>query len=125
MTEEQIQKVAFGTPEPLSIRYTPQHGRARTYTVNFEGVITGLDRRYKQTDSEGVREESESYMSARICPECHGARLKPEALGVTVGGRNIVQVTRLSIVMAQRFFQELENSGSQFSQGAINLAPTG
>ncbi len=126
LTEEQRQKVLYGTPEPLAIRYTPQHGRARTYTVNFEGVIPNLDRRYKQTDSEGVREEIEGYMSARICPDCHGARLKPEALGVTVGGRNIVQVTRLSIVMAQRFFQELENSASQFvSQGAINLAPTG
>src|SRR6266700_2661682 len=126
LEEEQRQKVLYGTPEPLTIRYTPQHGRTRTYTVNFEGVITGLDRRYKQTDSEGVREEIESYMSARVCPECHGARLKPEALGVTVGGRNIVQVTRLSIVMAQRFFQELENSTSQYvSQGAINLVPTG
>ena len=126
LTEEQRQKVLYGTPEQLTIRYTPQHGRTRTYTVNFEGVITGLDRRYKQTDSEGVREEIEGYMSARVCPECHGARLKPEALGVTVGGRNIVQVTRLSIVMAQRFFQELENSTSQYvSQAVITLAPTG
>jgi excinuclease ABC subunit A len=108
LTEEQRQKVLYGTPEQLTIRYTPQHGRARTYTVNFEGVIPGLDRRYKQTDSEGVREEIEGYMSARVCPDCHGARLKPEALGVTVGGRNIVQVSRLSIVTAQRFFQELE-----------------
>jgi excinuclease ABC subunit A len=108
LTEEQRQKVLYGTPEQLTIRYTPQHGRARTYTVNFEGVIPSLDRRYKQTDSEGVREEIEGYMSARVCPDCHGARLKPEALGVTVGGRNIVQVSRLSIVTAQRFFQELE-----------------
>ena len=124
LTEEQRQKVLYGTPEQLTIRYTPQHGRTRTYTVNFEGVITGLDRRYKQTDSEGVREEIEGYMSARVCPECHGARLKPEALGVTVGGRNIVQVTRLSIVMAQRFFQELENSTSQYvSQAVITMAP--
>ncbi len=126
LTEEQRQKVLYGTPEQLTIRYTPQHGRTRTYTVNFEGVITSLDRRYKQTDSEGVREEIEGYMSARICPECLGARLKPEALGVTVGGRNIVQVTRLSIVMAQRFFQELENRASPYvSQAAITLAPTG
>ena len=124
LTEEQRQKVLYGTPEQLTIRYTPQHGRTRTYSVNFEGVITGLDRRYKQTDSEGVREEIEGYMSARVCPECHGARLKPEALGVTVGGRNIVQVTRLSIVMAQRFFQELENSTSEYvSQAVITIAP--
>ncbi|HXL37897.1 MAG TPA: excinuclease ABC subunit UvrA [Ktedonobacteraceae bacterium] len=126
LTEEQRQKVLYGTPEPLTIRYTPQHGHTRTYTVNFEGVIPSLDRRYKQTDSEGVREEIEGYMSARVCPECHGARLKPEALGVTVGGRNIVQVTRLSIVMAQRFFQELENSTSPYiNQAVITLAPTG
>jgi excinuclease ABC subunit A len=126
LTEEQRQKVLYGTSEPLAIRYTPQHGHTRTYTVNFEGVIPSLDRRYRQTDSESIREEIESYMSARICPDCRGARLKPEALGVTVGGRNIVQVTRLSIVLAQRFFQELEDSASQFvSQAAINLVPTG
>ena len=102
------QKVLFGIAEPLTIRYTPQHGQVRNYTVNFEGVIPTLDRRYKQTESEGIREEIEGYMSARICPDCRGARLKPEALAVTVGRRNIVQVTRLSIVLAQRFFQELE-----------------
>src|ERR1019366_5208713 len=72
------------------------------------GVIPNLDRRYKQTESEGIREEIEAYMSTRICPDCHGARLKPEALAVTVGGYNIVQVTRLSIVLTQRFFQDLE-----------------
>src|SRR5213080_3130067 len=114
LTEEQRQKVLYGTPESLTIRYTPQHGRTRNYAINFEGVIPNLDRRYKQTESEGIREEIESYMSARICPDCRGARLKPEALAVTVGGRNVVQVTRLSIVLAQRFFKELEDVETQF-----------
>src|SRR5579883_2159983 len=95
-------------PEPLTIRYRPQHGNVRSYTITFEGVIPHLERRYKQTESEGIHEEIEGYMTARVCPDCKGARLKPEALGVTVGGRSIVQVTRLSIVRAQRFFQELE-----------------
>src|SRR5579883_1626725 len=95
-------------PEPLTIRYRPQHGSMRSYTITFEGVIPHLERRYKQTESESIREEIEGYMTARTCPDCRGARLKPEALGVTVGGRNIVQVTQLSIVRAQRFFQELE-----------------
>ncbi len=108
LTADQKQKVLYGTTEPLTIRYRPQHGGTRTYTINFEGVIPNLDRRYKQTESEGVREEIEQYMSARICPDCRGARLKPEALAVTVGGHNIVQVSRLSIVNAQRFFLELE-----------------
>src|SRR3984893_8732700 len=108
LTEDQKKKVLYGADEPLTIRYRPQHGGTRTYTITFEGVIPNLDRRYKQTESEGVREEIEQYMSARICPDCHGARLKPEALAVTVGGHNIVQVSRLSILNAQRFFQELE-----------------
>ncbi len=112
LTGDQQQKVLYGTPESLTIRYTPQHGHTRKYTINFEGVIPNLDRRYKQTESEGVREEIENYMSARICPDCHGARLKPETLAVTVGGRNIVQVTDLSIVLAQRFFKELEAEGT-------------
>ncbi|HKV58700.1 MAG TPA: excinuclease ABC subunit UvrA, partial [Ktedonobacteraceae bacterium] len=108
LTADQKKIVLYGTDEPLSIRYKPQHGGTRTYTITFEGVIPNLDRRYKQTDSEWVHEDIEQYMSARICPDCHGARLKPEALAVTVGGHNIVQVSRLSIVNAQRFFQELE-----------------
>src|SRR6266487_4901834 len=112
LTGDQQQKVLYGAPEPLTIRYTPQHGHTRKYSINFEGVIPNLDRRYKQTESEGVREEIENYMSARICPDCHGARLKPETLAVTVAGRNIVQVTNLSIVLAQRFFKELEAEGT-------------
>src|SRR5713226_5173985 len=108
LSEDQRQKVLYGTSDPLTIRYTPQHGGTRKYTINFEGVIPNLDRRYKQSESESIREEIENYMSARICPDCHGARLKPETLAVTVGGHNIVQVSRLSIVNAQRFFLELE-----------------
>ncbi len=108
LTDEQRQEVLYGTPESLTIRYTPQHGNTRNYTINFEGVIPNLDQRYKNTESESVREDIEGYMSARICPDCHGARLKPEVLAVTVGERNIVQVTSLSILLAQRFFKELE-----------------
>src|SRR6266704_1090205 len=108
LTDEQRRKVLYGTPEQLTIRYTPQHGRTHNYTTYFEGVIPNLEQRYKNTGSEGIREDIEGYMSARICPDCHGARLKPEVLAVTVGGHNIVQVTNLSIVLAQRFFKELE-----------------
>ncbi|HYK84338.1 MAG TPA: excinuclease ABC subunit UvrA [Ktedonobacteraceae bacterium] len=118
LDEKQQQIMLYGSPEPLTIRYKPQHGNTRSYTINFEGVIPNLDRRYKQTESEGIREEIEGYMSARVCPDCHGVRLKPEALAVTVGGRNIVQVTRLSIVLAQRFFRDLE------TEVAITTTPT-
>ncbi|GHO44948.1 excinuclease ABC subunit UvrA [Ktedonospora formicarum] len=108
LSEDIQQKVLHGVPDQLAIRYTPQSGNTRTYNVHFEGVIPNLDRRYKQTDSESIREEIEGYMAARVCPDCRGARLKPEALAVTLGGRNIVQVTNLAINHTQRFFQELE-----------------
>ncbi len=124
LSEEQHQTVLYGTHEPLTIRYTPQHGRTRNYTIIFEGVIPNLDRRYKQTESEAIREEIEGYMSARICPACHGARLKPEALAVTVGGRNIVQVSRLSIILAQHFFKDLESETAALPTSvASSLAP--
>ncbi len=109
LSADQRQMMLYGSSEPVTIRYRPQSGSARSYTITFEGVIPHLERRHKQTDSDSTREEIETYMAARICPDCHGARLKPEALGVTVGGRNIVQVSRLSIVHAQRLFQELEH----------------
>src|SRR3989442_7322980 len=115
LTEEQRKKVLYGTPDPLTIRYTPQHGHTRSYTTNFEGVIPNLDRRYKQTESESIREEIEGYMSARICPDCHGARLKPEVLAVSVGERKIVQGTHLSLVVAERLFKKIENVRAQFN----------
>ncbi len=118
-------KVLYGTEEQLTIRYTPQHGHTRNYNVHFEGVIPSLDRRYKQTESEGVREEIEGYMSARICPTCKGARLKPEALAVTVGGRNIVQATRLGIGVAQRFFQELESEQADVTPPVTHVQTNG
>ncbi len=115
LSEDIQHKLLSGAPDQLTIRYTPQHGRTRSYTVHFDGVIASLDKRYKETASESVREEIEGYMSARICPVCHGARLRPEALAVTVGGRNIVQVVRLSIVQVQRFFQQLEAGPAQIA----------
>ncbi|MBV9692015.1 MAG: excinuclease ABC subunit UvrA [Ktedonobacteraceae bacterium] len=118
LSEDIQHKLLSGVPDQLTIRYTPQHGRTRNYTVHFDGVIASLDRRYKETASESVREEIEGYMSARICPVCHGARLRPEALAVTVGGRNIVQVVRLSIVQVQRFFQQLEAGSAQIAASA-------
>ncbi len=124
LPEEQRQLILYGTPESLTIRYTPQHGAPRSYNVTFEGVIPMLERRYKQTESEMLREDIESYMSTRLCPECRGARLKPEALAVTVGGRTIVQVTRLSIVQARSFFQDLE-AGPPPALGAQPLVARG
>ena len=61
-------------------------GRKRSYMLAFEGIVTSLERRYRETDSASMRERIEEYMSFRPCPACDGARLKPEVLAVTVGG---------------------------------------
>ena len=125
LSQDLQQLLLHGVEEPLTIRYTPQNGNTRTYTTHFEGILPSLDRRYKQTESEGVREDIESYMSSRLCPDCHGARLKPEALAVTVGGRNIVQVTRLAIARTQSFFHDLEEGSSEVTPAITHVVANG
>ncbi|MBI3581412.1 MAG: excinuclease ABC subunit UvrA [Nitrospinae bacterium] len=88
-------------------------GRRAHYLGEFEGVIPSLERRYKETDSEWSREEIESYMRTDPCAACQGARLRPEALSVRVGGKNIVETTRLSIREAVDFFKTLPLSPQQ------------
>jgi excinuclease ABC subunit A len=75
---------------------------------NFEGVITNLQRRYRETESEFVKEEIlNKYMRSRTCPLCKGARLKKEAMSVNVGGKSIVDITRMSVHQAKQFFQDV------------------
>src|SRR4051812_18859672 len=73
----------------------------------FEGIVASLERRYKETDSSQQRERIEEYMSFRPCPVCKGARLKPEVLAVTVGGKSIHEFTRMSVRRALEFLDEL------------------
>jgi excinuclease ABC subunit A len=80
----------------------------RTYHTSFEGVIPNMERRYHETDSDFVRKEIEKYMAERECPVCHGQRLKPEILAVTVAGKSIVDLTMLSIGEATKLFETLE-----------------
>jgi len=82
-------------------------GRRHTYYKEFEGVLNNLERRYRETDSEQVREDLEKYMNVMPCPTCQGARLKREALFVRVGGLNISEVAAFSIVDALKFFDAL------------------
>jgi excinuclease ABC subunit A len=96
---------------PVTVRYQARSGRTRAYTVTYEGVIPSLRRRYDSTASDYVRAEIEQYMAARPCPACGGTRLKPEARAVTVAGRSIVDVTRMSVGEALRFFEELADAG--------------
>jgi excinuclease ABC subunit A len=91
----------------VTVRYKSRSGRMRSYDVVYEGVIPNLQRRYAATSSDYVREELERYMAERPCPTCHGARLKPEVLGVTVDERSIVDITRMPIREAQEWFAVL------------------
>src|SRR4051794_41959037 len=70
----------------LYISYRNRYGRRRSYTTSFEGIVHNLERRYRETESEYVREKMEEYMSVRPCPDCGGARLWPGALAGVVGG---------------------------------------
>ncbi len=91
-----------------TISYRNRFGRRRTYTVRFDGMLNSLQKRYEQTDSENTRERVESLMALQPCPECHGARLRPESLAVTVGGLNIHEYTRMSARAALDWIEALE-----------------
>jgi excinuclease ABC subunit A len=114
--------VLYGDEGEVTFYYRNRQGVRRAHSASFEGVVPNLERRYKDA-SESGREEIEQYMSARVCPTCHGARLKPEVLAVTVGGRNISETTSFSIVNALRFFDAL-TAGADDESGAAP-APSG
>ena len=102
------QVLLYGSGEErFHFRYTNMFGEDKEYFVPFEGVMPLLARRYHETDSDEMRESYENYMTEIPCKACHGARLKPETLAVTVGGKNIDEVTRMTIREADAFFTQL------------------
>src|SRR5215211_6112239 len=104
----------FGTNgDRLYISYRNRYGRRRSYTTSFEGIVANLERRYRETESEYVREKVEEYMTLRPCPECGGARLRPESLAVKVGGLGVHEVTRMSARRSIGWFEALELSDTE------------
>ncbi len=97
--------------EKVEFWWEEDAGRKHFYYKEFEGVLNNLERRYRETDSEQVREDLEKYMNIMPCPTCHGARLKKESLFVKIAGNNICDVTALSINDALNFFKTLTLSG--------------
>jgi excinuclease ABC subunit A len=93
-------------------------GRRRSYMLAFEGIVKNLERRYRETDSSQQRERIEEYMSFRPCPECGGARLKPEVLAVTVGDKNIHEFSKMSVTRAIEFLDSLELTETEQLIGA-------
>jgi excinuclease ABC subunit A len=98
--------------ETVVIRYKHERGE-NSYRAQFEGVVTNLERRYRETDSEYIKTELEKYMVERPCPACKGKRLRPEALGVTVDGRDISEVADLSITDALEWARTLPSKISE------------
>lgn len=88
------------------------------YMVDFEGLIKNVQRRYRETSAETIKEEYEEYMTTIPCEECHGKRLKPSSLAVTVGDKNISDITEMSIVKLNKFMNELELTERQQIIGA-------
>jgi excinuclease ABC subunit A len=110
LSDEVLDIILYGTDNEQNFAYESKAGKVWEYRSTFEGVINNLQRRYSETSSDYVKEDIEKYMSASTCPQCKGARLKPEALAVTVGGQNIDQITRTSIEQSERFFSEFKPS---------------
>jgi excinuclease ABC subunit A len=109
LPEEHRHLILFGTDgERIYVSYRNRYNRRRQYMTRFDGVVGNLERRYAETDSEYRREKIEEFMSNVPCPKCRGARLRPEALAVTVGGKNVYEFTELSVTDAQRFFDGVE-----------------
>lgn len=103
---EMMQYVWNGLPEPITVKM--KYGKTeRTFKTEWRGVVNSLRKRYEETESEWVKSDLEQYMSTRPCPTCQGRRLKPEALSVKVGDRDMSEVTRLSVDDALAYFEGL------------------
>jgi excinuclease ABC subunit A len=113
LSDEVLDVILYGTGKEQDFAYTTRGGKTWEYRATFEGVINNLQRRYEETSSQYVKEEIEKFMSSSVCPTCKGARLKPEALAVTVGGVNIDELTRMSVERAEAFFRDLRLSERQ------------
>lgn len=110
LPEEAKNAVLFGTNgEKIKLTRSDNWGGG-DYYAPFEGIVNNLERRHRETKSDYSRNEIESYMTECDCPDCGGTRLKPEALAVTVGGKNIDQVCRLSVVQLIEFMSSLKFS---------------
>jgi excinuclease ABC subunit A len=121
---ERVQNVLLHGSGGEEIEFTYwRKGAWRKMNKPFEGVIPNLGRLYEETGSEFTKARLQQYMISMPCPDCKGARLRPESLAVTVGGRSIIEVTRLSVEEAARFFQSLE--GRPAAAGSPPFAESG
>ena len=114
LSNKQRDIILYGLPKEatVAVRYRNQRGYTRSYETRYSGVIPNLQRRYRETDSEYIRGKLEEYMGVRPCPVCQGKRLRPEALAVTVAGKNIHEVTEMPVAEALEWVRHLMGEGS-------------
>ncbi len=118
LPEEHRNTILFGTNgDRIYVSYRNRYNRRRQYMTQFDGVVGNLEKRYTETDSEYRREKIEEFMSQVPCPKCKGARLRPEALAVTVGETNISEFTSLSVWKAQEFFEGVDFTAREWLIG--------
>lgn len=116
LSEEQIHLILYGyKDEAIPVRWKGQQGLAREYYTFFEGVIPSLERRHRETESDYIRGEIERFMASHPCPACEGRRLKPESLAMTIDGKNISEVTSLSIEEALQWVDVISGEGANES----------
>jgi excinuclease ABC subunit A len=122
LPKKAIEALLRGTEEPLRLTYENRSGQRRSYEYEWEGIIPWLERQHRDTTSEFVKADIEKYMSERPCQVCKGRRLKPEALAVTILGKNIVDVTGLTVSEALEWVSGLEREKGGLKVRARQIA---
>ncbi len=108
LSEEEKQKILYGAQGKVNFRYVNMFKRVRNYKKVFPGVLKLLDRRYASSSSDEARADMERFMQVKPCPACKGSRLKPASLAVLLGGKNIAEISALTVEHAAVFFEKLQ-----------------
>ena len=122
LPKKAIEALLRGTEEPLKLSYENRSGQRRSYEYEWEGIVPWLERQYRDTTSDYIKADIEKYMSERPCQVCKGRRLKPEALAVTILGKNIVDVTGLTVSEALDWVSGLEREKGGLKVRARQIA---
>jgi len=110
LSEHQLKLILFGE-EGETIRYRSRYGHVREYFSGYDGIIPRMERLYRDTESEHSRANIERYMVSQTCPACDGKRLKPESLAVTVDGKNITEISSMSVTQTLTWVNTIGNNG--------------
>jgi excinuclease ABC subunit A len=121
LTQEEVHTVLYGDGATITLSYTGATGEEHSWDTTYEGVIPNLERRYKETDSDYVRTEIQRYMAENPCAACGGARLKPESLAVTLEGRNIHDIAKLSVADALQWVRRLRSDDTPLKEREMTI----